>query len=211
MSRLRALLACLPVLMVLVIITPTLSNAQEADLASLIASLAEGSLRDRAEKVEALLATEDDRVIPVLTQLADGDLYARKSDSAVLLTRKTGRTFTTTDPLTGEVTTEVAKGNLDKIKANNSLRRTIRDGLSLFTLNSKDPAKRLSAAETIFKSQDPAALPLIEKRLEKEDVAISARCWKRQSPRLSCPLRMSQQRPSSKPSPSCANAAVVAP
>ena len=167
MSRLRALLACL-----FVLITATgASIAQEMDLKPAIAALAKGSLSDREAKVQALLETGDDRIIPVLTYLADGDLYVRKSDGAVFIAEREGRVYTITDPLTGEVTRDVPRRDMDKIKINNSLRRTIRDGLSLFALGSKDPAKRLEAAEVVFNSQDPAALPLIESRLEKEDVA----------------------------------------
>ena len=167
MSRLRALLACL-----FVLITATgASIAQEVDLKPAIAALAKGSLSDREAKVQALLETGDDRIIPVLTYLADGDLYVRKSDGAVFIAEREGRVYTLTDPLTGDVTRDVPRRDMDKIKINNSLRRTIRDGLSLFALGSKDPAKRLEAAEVVFNSQDPAALPLIESRLEKEDVA----------------------------------------
>ncbi|SNY90898.1 amino acid/amide ABC transporter membrane protein 1, HAAT family (TC 3.A.1.4.-) [Cohaesibacter sp. ES.047] len=160
------MLACL-----FVLITATgASHAQEADLSAPIAALAEGSLRDREARVQALLATGDDRVIPILNALAEGDLYVRKADKQVFIADRDGRTYTTTHPITGEITTDVPRRSMKKIRVNNSLRRSVRDGLSLFTLNAKDPAKRLFAAETIFKSKDPDALPLIDDRLGKEDV-----------------------------------------
>ena len=171
MSFLRAFLTGL---LLLVAASPSLA-APDAELSAAIAALAEGKLKERAVKVEALLATGDPQVIPVLTHLADGTLYYRKSDKAVLLTEKTGKGYATTDPLSGEVTRDVPKKALKKIKANNSLRRLIRDGLSLFALSSKNPAERLSAAETIFNAHDAAVLPLVEKRLEIEkDPAVLA-------------------------------------
>ena len=42
------------------------------DLKDAINALAEGSLKDREAKVDALLETGDDTVVPVLTYLAGG-------------------------------------------------------------------------------------------------------------------------------------------
>ena len=164
MTVLRALLVCLVALVLSSGATPSIAD----DLKTMINALADGSLKDRAEKVDALLETGDPKVVPVLAQLADGDLYVRKSDEEVFLTEKVGKAFTLTDPVSGEVIPDVNKRTLTKIKANNGLRRQIRDGLSLFALNSPDPSKRLEAAETIFKAQDASALPAIEARLAKE-------------------------------------------
>ncbi|PLW78222.1 urea ABC transporter permease subunit UrtB [Cohaesibacter celericrescens] len=167
MSLPRALIACLFFLFA----APVAVSAQEVDLPGSIAQLAQGKLKDRAAKVEILLKSGDPRVATVLNQLAEGTLYYRKSDKKVFLTEKTGKTYALTDPLTGEEIKDQSKSNLKKIKANNSLRRTIRDGLSLFALSSSDPDERMQAAETVFKSKDPIALPLIEARLLKEEIA----------------------------------------
>nr|WP_319486592.1 urea ABC transporter permease subunit UrtB [uncultured Cohaesibacter sp.] len=172
MTLLRALLVCL---VTLVLSSAAAPPSMADDLQDTINALADGSLKDRAEKVDALLATGDPKVVPVLSQLADGNLYVRKADNRVFLTESAGKNFTLTDPVSGEVIPDINKRTLDKIKANNSLRRQIRDGLSLFALNSPDPAKRMEAAETIFKAQDASALPAIKARLAKEqDPEVSA-------------------------------------
>lgn len=165
MTVLRALLVCLVTLLTSY---PTMPQAMADDLKDAINALAEGSLKDREIKVDALLQTGDDKVVPVLTYLAEGDLYFRKSDKKVFLADKAGRTYRLTDPISGDVIPDISKRDIKKVRVNNSLRRQIRDGLSLFALNSQDPAKRLQAAETIYKAQDASALPAIEARLEKE-------------------------------------------
>lgn len=164
MAFLRALLICAATLFAFYGPAPVMA----ADLSSAIAALAEGKLKERAVKVDVLLATGDPKVVPVLTHLANGTLYYRKSDKVVLLTEKVGKTYITTHPISGEVVRDVPKKLLKKIKANNSLRRKIRQGLSLFSLASPDVAERLSAAQTIYKSRDVSVLPLVEKRLEDE-------------------------------------------
>ena len=168
MTVLRALLVCLVTLLASY---STIPAAMADDLKDAINALAEGSLKDREAKVDALLETGDDTVVPVLTYLAEGDLYFRKSDKQVFLADKTGRTFSLTDPISGDVIPDISKRDIKKVRVNNNLRRQIRDGLSLFALNSRDPAKRLAAAETIYKAQDASALPAIEARLAKEQDA----------------------------------------
>nr|WP_321484340.1 urea ABC transporter permease subunit UrtB [uncultured Cohaesibacter sp.] len=165
MTVLRAMLVCLVTLLTSY---STMPQAMADDLKDAINALAEGSLKDREIKVDVLLQTGDDKVVPVLTYLAEGDLYFRKSDKKVFLADKAGRTYRLTDPISGDVISDISKRDIKKVRVNNSLRRQIRDGLSLFALNSQDPAKRLQAAETIYKAQDANALPAIEARLEKE-------------------------------------------
>ncbi|WP_319412007.1 urea ABC transporter permease subunit UrtB [uncultured Cohaesibacter sp.] len=165
MTVLRALLVCLVTLLASFCSMPT---AKADDLKSLINALAEGSLKDREVTVEALLETGDDKVVPVLTYLAEGDLYFLKADQQVFLAKKSGKNFNLTDPVSGEITKDISKRQISKIRVNNNLRRQIRDGLSLFALNSADPAKRLEAAATLFRAQDASALPAIKARLAKE-------------------------------------------
>ncbi len=143
-------------------------SAHHEDLQPKIQALAAGSLKDRARTVEALLKTGDSRIIPVLQHLAAGSLYVRKSDGLVVLTHKTGASYDATAPLTGEVTAGLAKRALKKIKANNSLRRRIKKGLSLFALSSPEEDERLAAAQTLLTSKDISILPLLETRLEAE-------------------------------------------
>ena len=54
------------------------------------------------------------------------------------------------------------------VRVNNRLRGTIAAAIGTLTLLSSDPAKRLSAAESVFKSRDAASLPALEAALAAE-------------------------------------------
>jgi urea transport system permease protein len=145
------------------------------DLKTLIDGLGTAKLSEMEEKVKTLAATGDPKVVPLLEALGEGELYARKSDSAVFITKGSGATPTLVDPMTGQEVGEEAKGALTKIKVNNALRRTIRTALGGLTLLSPDKAVRLSAARSILKNPAGQSLDMVESVLAKEaDPAIKA-------------------------------------
>lgn len=142
-------------------------------LADKINALAEGGFNDREKAINALAETGDTRVIPALEALGDARLYQQKLGGKVVIVEETGSEFKLIDPLTLEAGVTVAKGAVDKIKVNNRLRRAVRDALGGLQLRSKKPADRMAAAEDVFKSKDPGAIPLLDKAIEKEtDAAV---------------------------------------
>ena len=142
--------------------------ADEATLRPLVNALAEGGFDDTARQVEALAATGDPRVAPVLEALAGGDLYVRKSDNAVFKAERAGKVYTLTDPLTGEAAGEAERRDVTKIKVNNRLRGQVKAALGALTLRSPDRAARLTAAETILKAADPEAIPSLDAAIAAE-------------------------------------------
>ena len=54
------------------------------------------------------------------------------------------------------------------VRLNNKLRRHVEAALGSLTLQSPDPAKRVQAAQTVFKTHDEAMLPAIDGALQKE-------------------------------------------
>lgn len=144
------------------------SNAAEADLRAIIAKFASGTGFAATEAVVRELATTGDPLVErPLAALAEGNLYIRKADSAVFVGNEAGDSVTLLDPLSGEKTGEAAKADITKIKVNNTLRRVIRDALGTLTLRAKDPAVRIAAADTMFKTPDAA-------NIEPLDAAIAA-------------------------------------
>ncbi|WP_235890607.1 urea ABC transporter permease subunit UrtB [Martelella alba] len=142
------------------------------DPRALINQFATASGFDAIEKnVQDLAATGDPAIVPALKALSDGDLYARKDDGAVFITSKgsSSRDLLLADPLTGEPAGEASKRDLEKIKVNNSLRRSIDAALAGLTLMSPDPSVRLSAAQSMLKAPSEDNLALIEQALAKED------------------------------------------
>jgi len=141
------------------------------DIEAQINALAQGGFSDRAKVINALAETGDTRVAPALDALANGLLYVQKLGGKVVIIEKVGSNYKLTDPVTLESLGEESKGAFSKIKVNNRLRRGVRDALGGLRLRSKNPADRLAAAEDVFKSRDPAAIPLLDTAIKAEQDA----------------------------------------
>jgi urea transport system permease protein len=157
----RTLLAC-------VLLLGCLSIAAADDLTSLINALAQGSFGDREKAIAALAARGDSRVAPVLEALSAGSLYARKNGGAVFIARDDSAGLTLIDPLSGATAGTTSTGEVERIKVNNRLRRAIEAALGSLTLMGADPDVRQEAAEAVFKSRDPNAIPALDQALAAE-------------------------------------------
>src|SRR5215213_10017257 len=98
----------------------------QADLTAMVDALGQGRFPQREAAMNALVATGDLRVPPILQALADGDLYTRNSDAKVVIATAVGKQFALIEPLDGSDLGTVAKGDIEKIKVNNGLRGKIR-------------------------------------------------------------------------------------
>jgi len=164
-TRLFRLIAFL--LAVLLVALPQASFAADATAAQ-VDALGQGGFPEREAAVATLAATGDPKVVPILEALVDGTLYLRKSDSKVVLTTKAGGGFTLKDPLTGGDLGTASSSDIDKIKVNNGLRGRISTLVGQMTLLSTDRTTRLSAAQSVLKTADPATLELLKKALATE-------------------------------------------
>ena len=142
--------------------------AQTPATAALVDALGQGGFPQREAAVAALVATGDQRVVPIIQALSDGNLYARKADSKVVLGAKAGDGFALKDPLEGTDLGTAASADIDKIKVNNGLRGKLRTAIGQMTLLSADRATRLSAAQSVLKTADPTTLELLKKALAAE-------------------------------------------
>ncbi|MCA0030738.1 urea ABC transporter permease subunit UrtB [Mesorhizobium sp. B263B2A] len=148
------------------------SGAAEADLRAIIAKFA--TVTDFSETgavVHELTATGDPAAEPALAALADGNLYIRTADSMVFVGKEGDESVHLFDPLSGEAAGEASEDDITKITVNNTLRRTIRDALGTLTLGAKDPAVRVSAADTMFKTPDAANIEPLDAAIANETVA----------------------------------------
>ncbi|MFN5111384.1 MAG: urea ABC transporter permease subunit UrtB, partial [Bradyrhizobium sp.] len=80
-------------------------------------------------------------------------------------------------PADGKIVDATTGAAVDKLpdnaaagRLNNRLRRTVEAALGGLTLLSPDPAKRLAAAQSVFKSHEENLLPTVESALAKESV-----------------------------------------
>ncbi|TCL74484.1 urea ABC transporter permease subunit UrtB [Rhizobium sp. BK251] len=142
------------------------ARAQD-DVKALFNGLGSANFQQADEIVKGIAKTGDPKVVPGLEAFAAGDLYVRKSDNQVFITKSAGSNLALIDPVTGETTGEEAKGAMTKVKVNNNLRRSIRAAIGGLTLMSPDRGVRLAAAESVLKS--PSA-----DSLEPLDAAIAA-------------------------------------
>ncbi|RWQ19601.1 urea ABC transporter permease subunit UrtB [Mesorhizobium sp.] len=160
----------LTLLLLLAMLPP--SNAAEADLRAIIAKFATASNFSATEAVvRELAATGDAAVERPLGALAEGDLYVRKADSLVFIGKAAGGSVELLDPLSGEKSGDAAKSEITKIKVNNTLRRAIRDALGTLTLGAKNPAARIAAADTMFKTPDATHIEPLDAAIASESVA----------------------------------------
>ncbi|EHK55861.1 urea ABC transporter permease [Mesorhizobium alhagi CCNWXJ12-2] len=147
------------------------AHADEAALRPIIAKFAAAKNFKATEAVvQELAATGDPAVERPLAALAEGDLYFRKSDSAVFIGREARQAIKLADPLTGEEAGEEPKAAFTKIKVNNALRRSIRDALGGLTLGSPDANARIAAADTMFKTPVAANIEALDAAIAKETV-----------------------------------------
>jgi len=113
--------------------------------------------------IAALAASGDPQAAAILLALSDRHLLADAASKAVLI--ESGSTLT--DARTGLVLAARPAGAA-VVRTNNRLRGLIASALGSLGLSGADPAKRLAAANEVFKSRAPGALPGIEAALIAE-------------------------------------------
>ncbi|WP_421693742.1 urea ABC transporter permease subunit UrtB [Aestuariivirga sp.] len=141
-----------------------------ADLRAAVNALGQAKLAGLEQAIKAVAAEPGEAPQKVLDALGEGNLYLRKSDNQVYIAKAGDGAYQLTDPVTGTAAGEAAKDDLSKIKINNALRRLIKATAGGSDLASPDAAKRLAAAQEVFKSGDAASLPALEDALAKETV-----------------------------------------
>ena len=147
---------------------PATAQVDDATLKPLVDALAPGNFKDREAAAAALAATEDPRAVPVLNTLLSGDLYVVKATGQVVFVKAAGASLALTDPVTGAAAGEIAKGDAEKIKVNNGLRRGLRTIIGQMTLLSDDRGVRLSAAQSVLRDANPDNLELLQSAIAAE-------------------------------------------
>jgi urea transport system permease protein len=101
---------------------------------------------------------------PIISALQEGRLSADPESKKVFVTGADGKIV---DAATGAPSDKLPDG-ATAVRLNNRLRRTVEAALGGLTLASPDPAKRIAAAQSVFKSHEESALPVIDGALAKE-------------------------------------------
>jgi urea transport system permease protein len=136
------------------------ANAQTYEAA--LAGFAKNAFNDTDAAISAVAASGNPLAVQVIEALHDGRLLY--GADKVFIRDKAGAIL---NAATGRPAAD-APANLKSVRLNNRLRRSVEAALGSLTLMSPDPARRLEAAQAVFKSRDANALPTLDAALAKE-------------------------------------------
>jgi urea transport system permease protein len=123
------------------------------------------SFSDTIESVDAVAASGNPLAAPLLEALKDGRLMFSAAAKKVFIKTKDDKTL---DALTGQPFAGAVPDDTDKVRLNNRLRNVLDTAIGTLTLMAPDPARRVGAAQSVFKSRDAATLPALDKALAAE-------------------------------------------
>ena len=149
------------VFMMAVAALPALAASFEDTLVGFTAD----SFNDTATAMSAVTESGDPLAPQILGALGDGRLLFSAATKKVYFKDSADKLF---DAATGAAVTAGAPGDLSPVRLNNRLRGLLSAALGSLTLMAPDAAKRIDAAETVFKSRDITTLPALDKALAQE-------------------------------------------
>jgi urea transport system permease protein len=129
-----------------------------------VAKFANDEYSDTEEAVGALATGGNPLAYTIISALQDGRLMADPDSKKVYVSQADGKNI---DAATGAAV-DAIPDSAAAVRLNNRLRRTVEAALGGLTLLSPDPAKRIQAAQSVFKTHDEAMLPVVDGALAKE-------------------------------------------
>jgi urea transport system permease protein len=142
----------------------TVTPSRAETFAAVIAKFAADDFALTAEAVTGVAASGVPHALAILEALADRRLLAVPGQPAVFYRDVSGKAFVAASGMPAAA----VPGDAAPVRLNNRLRRLIDAALGSLTLTAPDPARRIAAAEALFKSRDPASLPALEGALANE-------------------------------------------
>ena len=121
---------------------------------------------ETSDAIEKLVASGDPKSAAVLQALQGSRLMYSAEAKAVYIKDNADKL---TDAATG-ATIPTPPADIDAVRLNNRLRGILEGLMGSLTLVSPEPAKRLEAAQSIFKSRDATTMPALEKAIEAEKI-----------------------------------------
>ena len=152
---------------------PFVAASARADaIADTLAKFATDRFADTEKGIQELAGSGLATAPAALDALAANQLYFDPLEKQIFVKNAAGEIL---DARTGAKVADVPEERLKHVRLNNSVRSALQAAQGALTLMSPDPAKRLSAAEAVFRSRDSAALPALETALAAEkDTRIHA-------------------------------------
>jgi urea transport system permease protein len=162
MHRLRVGLALVLLALAMAFAAPA---TKAANLEEAIAHFTQDDFSETDAGISAVAESGDPRASAIIEALQDGRLQFSAEQKKVFYKDADGKLI---DAVTGAAVTGAPPGDLETVRINNRLRRSIDAAIGGLTLLSPDPAKRYDAALAVFKSRDQNALPALETAIGKE-------------------------------------------
>jgi urea transport system permease protein len=115
--------------------------------------------------INAVAASGNPLAATVIAALQEGRLLFSAESKRVFIRDRFDQLV---DAATGQAAAGAPPADLAPVRLNNRLRRIVEAALGSLTLMAPDPARRLEAAQAVFKSKDANALPALEQAIAKE-------------------------------------------
>jgi urea transport system permease protein len=135
--------------------------------------LANDSFSDTEAAVGSLATGGNPLALPVIAALQAGRLLADPATKQVFIRQADGKIV---DAATGAPVASAPAG-ASAVRLNNRLRRVVDAAMGGLTLLSPDPAKRIQAAQSVFKTHDVAMLSMVDAALAKETTTAAKRAF----------------------------------
>ncbi|OZG73879.1 urea ABC transporter permease subunit UrtB [Hahella sp. CCB-MM4] len=141
----------------------------DSELLTPLAELKSANFSKKEQVVTDLSNLDDDRVIPILSGMLEGDLYYSKNAADVFVVLSSIESgYQAFNVMTAESTPDISKRDYKKISVNNSLRRLLRETLASLQLRSSNLDTRIEAARAMMKSDDEGNIKPLRQALQKE-------------------------------------------
>jgi urea transport system permease protein len=158
LDRLRVL--ALSVFLIVAFAVPALAGRFE----DAVAKLANDDFSDTAEAIDSIASSGNPLAFPIISAMQDDRLLADPESKRVFIRQADDKIV---DAATGAAVDKLPDGATE-VRLNNRLRRTVDTALGSMTLLSPDPAKRIAAAQSVFRSHEESALSVVDEALAKE-------------------------------------------
>jgi urea transport system permease protein len=130
-----------------------------------LAGFTTDSFSDTIDSVDAVAGSGNPLAAPLLQALKDGRLQFSATARKVFIQDRDGKLI---DAATGKPFAGAPPDDADKVRLNNRLRNILDAAIGGLTLMAADPANRMEAAQSVFKSRDASVLPALQKALAAE-------------------------------------------
>ncbi len=153
----------------LVLLALTLSFAapgvRAAGLEDALSHFTQDDFSETDAGIGAVAESGDPRAATIIQALQDGRLLFNAEQKKVFYKDAAGKLF---DAATGAAVDGAPPADLEVVRINNRLRRSIEASIGSLTLLSPDSGKRYDAAQAVFKSREDSARPALEAAIAKE-------------------------------------------